>query len=121
MTDVFLCEESEMQDGDVRIVTSGRTDIGVYRYEGSYFAYRNQCVHQGGPVCEGVTRFKILDILGEDHTFQGQTYDETDPHIVCPWHAYEYHLKTGVCATDATLRLRKFDVLVRDGAIYVVT
>jgi nitrite reductase/ring-hydroxylating ferredoxin subunit len=120
MQELFLCKEADMRDGDVRIVTFGRTDIGVYRFEGAFYAYRNQCVHQGGPACEGVTRFKVVDILGPDRSFQGQTYDETDPHIVCPWHAYEYHLKTGVCATDPSLHLRKYEVRAREGDLYVV-
>jgi nitrite reductase/ring-hydroxylating ferredoxin subunit len=120
MQEYFLCRETEMKDGDVRIVTVGRADIGVYRYEGGFYAYRNQCVHQGGPACEGITRFKVVDVYGEDRTFQGQVYDETDPHIVCPWHSYEYHLKSGVCATDPDLRLRRYEVFTREGEVYVL-
>jgi len=41
-------------------------------------------------------------------------------HFVCPWHGYEYDLKTGECAADRNLKLRKFEVLKRWEDIYVV-
>lgn len=25
---------------------------------------------------------------------QGQPWDESDPHVVCPWHGFEYSIKT---------------------------
>ena len=29
-------------------------------------------------------------------------------HFVCPWHGYEYDLKTGECAADRRLRLKSY-------------
>ena len=57
------------------------------------YAYRNHCLHQGGPACEGIVRGKVVDIYGPDKTFLGQTYDDDEPHIVCPWHGWEYKLQ----------------------------
>ena len=48
MAQVFVCNELEMKDGDVRIVRQERIEVGVYRYAGSFYAYRNHCLHQGG-------------------------------------------------------------------------
>jgi nitrite reductase/ring-hydroxylating ferredoxin subunit len=62
---------------------------------------------------------KVLDIIGADRTYQGQTFSD-EMHFVCPWHAYEYELKTGVCVGDRKLKLKKFDVVERGGDIYVV-
>ena len=59
-------------------------------------------------------------LLGPDKTFLGQTYDEDEPHIVCPWHGWEYKLKTGECAPYPNLRLRSYSVVQREGGIYVV-
>ena len=102
---VFVCKEIEMKDGDVRIVRQDRIEVGVYRHDGAYYAYRNHCLHQGGPACEGIIRGKVVDIYAPDKTFVGQTYDDDEPHIVCPWHGWEYKLKTGECAPDPKLRL----------------
>lgn len=117
---VFVCKDIEMKDGDVRIIYQDKFEVGVYRHDGSYYAYRNYCLHQGGPACEGIVRGKVLDILGPDQTFLGQTYDYDEPHIVCPWHGWEYKLKTGECAPDPSLRLKRYEVVEREGGIYVV-
>ena len=50
-----------MRDGDVRIVRQDRLEIGVYRHAGAYYAYRNHCLHQGGPACEGVVKGKVVE------------------------------------------------------------
>ena len=68
----------------------------------------------------GIIRGKVVDLLGPDKTFLGQTYDDDDPHIVCPWHGWEYRLLTGECAPDPSLRLKSYEVVERDGGIYVV-
>ena len=38
---------------------------------------------------------------------------------MCPWHGWEYKLKTGECAPDPSLRLRRYEVVQREGGIYV--
>ena len=62
---------------------------------------------------------RILDVIDKDGLYQGQTFgDET--HFVCPWHGYEYDLKTGECIGDRKQKLRKYDVVKRGEDIYVV-
>ena len=104
---VFVCKDIEMKDGDVRIIRQDKVEVGVYRHSGAYYAYRNHCLHQGGPACEGIIRGKVVDIYAPDKTFVAQKYDDDEPHIICPWHGWEYKLKTGECAPDPTLRLKK--------------
>src|SRR5213082_1012857 len=111
MAEIFVCREIEMNDGDVRIVRQNRAEIGVYRHAGAYYAYRNHCLHQGGPACEGVVKGKVVDILGPDQSFLRQTYAHNVPHIVCRCHRWEYILLTGGCAPDPRLRLKKDGVL----------
>jgi len=36
---VFVCNDLEMKDGDVRIVRQDRVEIGVYRHDGAFYAY----------------------------------------------------------------------------------
>jgi nitrite reductase/ring-hydroxylating ferredoxin subunit len=119
MAEWFVAKASELPDGDRRIVSAGKQEIGVFHKDGAYFAYSNYCVHSGGPACEGLMINKVLDIIGADRTYQGQTFSE-EMHFVCPWHGYEYELKTGVCVGDRKLKLKKFDVVERGGDIYVV-
>ena len=53
MAEWFVAKSSDLKDGDRRIVTAGPREIGVFHKDGAYYAYRNICLHQGGPACEG--------------------------------------------------------------------
>jgi len=120
MPEVFVAKVADLPDGERRIVTHDGQEIGVFNWQGAFYAYQNLCVHQGGPACEGIIRGKVVDIYAEDKSFVAQTYDDNDPHIICPWHGYEYDLKTGECAADRRLRLKSFDVVRRGEDIYVL-
>jgi nitrite reductase/ring-hydroxylating ferredoxin subunit len=119
MPECFVAKATEMQDGDRRIVVAGAAEIGVFYKDGAYFAYSNFCVHSGGPACEGLMINRVVDVIAADRTYQGQTFSD-DVHFVCPWHGYEYELKTGECVGDRKLRLKKFDVVQRGDDIFVV-
>ena len=119
MPDLLVCKENEIAEGGVRIVRSGDVEIGVIRQAGTYYAYRNLCPHQGGPACEGVRMPQVVDVIGKDGMFLGQKFDEADPHIVCPWHGYEFHLADGTHVCSQKLRLQKFNVVTRNDEIYV--
>jgi nitrite reductase/ring-hydroxylating ferredoxin subunit len=119
MPDVFVSKASEMEDGDRRIVTVDHREIGVFRKDGAYYAYSNYCVHAGGPVCEGLIINRVVDIIARDKTYEGQTFSD-EVHFVCPWHGYEYDLKTGECVGDRRLKLKKFDVVERGDEIFVI-
>jgi nitrite reductase (NADH) small subunit len=119
MVEIKVCAENELADGAVRIVRVNEIEIAVIKHVGQYFAYHNHCPHQGGPACEGVRMPQVLDLLDADGQMIGQGYDEDDIHIICPWHGYEFHLRDGVNVSDARLKLKKFKVVERDGAVYV--
>ena len=120
MPEKFVAKLSEFEDGERRIVFVGDNEIGVFRHDGEFYAYSNFCLHQGGPACEGIIRSKVVDLFDAERKFLGQTYDDDEPHIVCPWHGWEYKLTTGECAPDPRFRLKRHDVVQRDGGVYVV-
>jgi nitrite reductase/ring-hydroxylating ferredoxin subunit len=120
MPDVFVAKVSQFPDGERRIVSHGGREIGVFHWQGRFYAYENLCLHQGGPACEGIMMHKVEDVIGPDRTWHGQKFSDQEIHFVCPWHGYEYDLKTGECAADRKLRLKSFDVVRRGEDIYVV-
>ena len=118
MAEVFVAKVAEIPDGERKIVQHGAHDIGVFHWGGEFYAYSNLCLHQGGPACEGMLTQNVVDVIDKDGLYQGQTYgDET--HFVCPWHGYEYDIKTGECAADRRLRLKKYNVVRRGDDIFV--
>lgn len=120
MAERLVAKISDFQDGDRRIVMAGKTEIGVFRHEGKFYAYSNYCVHQGGPACEGLVIAKVEERIQPDKTSRGLYFSDTDMHFVCPWHGYEYDLKTGECVADRRLRLKKFELVEKGDELYVV-
>jgi nitrite reductase/ring-hydroxylating ferredoxin subunit len=120
MAEQFVGKVSEFQDGDRRIIFVGDNEIGVFRHEGQFVAYSNFCLHQGGPACEGLTIAKVEERIMPDKTSRGLYFSETEMHFVCPWHGYEYDMKTGECVSDRKLKLRKYKVVEKEDGVYVV-
>jgi nitrite reductase/ring-hydroxylating ferredoxin subunit len=120
MPEVFVAKSAQLKDGDRRIVRTPRGEIGVFHHAGGYYAYANTCAHSGGPACEGVMMPQVVDIIAEDRTYHGQTFSEDDMHFVCPWHGYEYDIKTGVCVGDHRLKLKSYEVVQRGDDIFVI-
>lgn len=118
--EVFIGDRESLRGGARIFVDVDGTEIGVFEYEGEVFAFENVCRHQGGPVCEGTVLGKVEAILDEDNVQLGERFSEDSLHLICPWHGWEYDLRTGACATDPRLALRKYDVHERDGDLYMV-
>jgi nitrite reductase/ring-hydroxylating ferredoxin subunit len=109
---VVVAEITDLPPGTRRIVEVAGRSIGVFNVGGEFLAVRNRCPHQGGPLCEGVT-------VGALTSDQPGEYDYTRPGEVirCPWHAWEFDLRTGASWFDpARQRVRAYDVEVRAGA-----
>ena len=109
MAENFVAKVSDLKDGERRIVFDGDNEIGVFREGGNYYANSNYCLHQGGPA------------IMPDKTSRGLYFSESDLHFVCPWHGYEYDMKTGECVSDRRLKLRKYKVLKKGDELYVVS
>ncbi len=120
MAEQFVGKISEFKDGVGRIVIVKNHEIGVFRNNGQFYAYSNYCLHQGGPACEGMTIAKVEEKIMPDKTSRGLYFSDSEIHFVCPWHGYEYDLKTGECVGDRRLKLRKYEVVQKGDDIYVV-
>ena len=90
--------DPELEVGRLTTVIAGGRAICVARTAAGYGALDNRCPHQGGP-------------LGDGELENG--------FVVCPWHGYEYDLKTGQCWGDSKLKLKKFEVVRRGDDIFV--
>ncbi len=110
---------SEIPEGGGVLVFAGDVELGVFRVKGQLVAYENRCMHQGGPVCTGEIVSRYEQVVNDDGTVAGERFDDTEPHLVCPWHGWEYDLANGRCAADRRFRLRRYPVTTRDGDVYV--
>ena len=56
---------AEFAEHRLRLVKTGRRQIGIVRWDGALYAVNNYCTHQGGPLCLGVLsgRLESDDVL----------------------------------------------------------
>lgn len=96
MKEYAVATVDEIPKGQCKIVKAGGRSIGVFNIDGEFFAIRNTCPHQGAELCKG----KIVGI----HTC-GETIDDVQliregEFIRCPWHGWEFDIKTGKSIID---------------------
>lgn len=97
---------AEIPPGERKIVEIAGRSIGVFNVDGEFFALRNRCPHQGGPLCHGpVGGFVSSSGPGDYHlTRHGEI-------LRCPWHGWEFDIRTGQSWFDpARVRVRAYDV-----------
>ncbi|WP_027940544.1 Rieske (2Fe-2S) protein [Amycolatopsis taiwanensis] len=118
---VVVARSGDVAEGG-RYVVAVRDDlhIGIFRFRGALYAYENTCPHQGGPACQGRLVDGVRERLDEHCNSLGRTFDKDDPHIVCPWHGFEFRLTTGEHPGAPRYRLRAFEVSEKEGEISVV-
>lgn len=101
-------------EGQVKVVKAGRREIGVTRWHGRLYAVNNVCAHQRGPVCRGwLSPRMTAGSPGE------MAVEEEAPVIACPWHGWEFDLRTGRAVCDQNFSLRTYPVRVENGRVLV--
>ena len=54
----------EIPIGGRKLVTIAGRSIGVFNIDGEFYALRNTCPHQGGPLCQGrLTGFLMAALI----------------------------------------------------------
>jgi nitrite reductase/ring-hydroxylating ferredoxin subunit len=107
-----IARVDEIPPGGRKIVEVAGRSIGVFNLNGEFFALRNRCPHQGGPLCEGLL-WGLLEATGPGEF----TFSRQGEIITCGWHGWEFDLRTGQSWCDPQrLRVRRYDVHVEAGA-----
>ena len=106
---------ADLRDGVPMIVVAQGRDLVLVRFGREVFALRDVCPHQSKSFLGGVGRARIVgtvevgDVVARDD----------DPVLVCPFHGWEYQLRTGHCTTDPKLRVRRYPVEVKAGRVLI--
>lgn len=110
-----VAEVGEIPPGGRKIVEVAGRSIGVFNVGGEFFALRNRCPHQGGPLCQG----KLWGVI--DATVPGDVRFSREGEILtCAWHGWEFDIRTGQSWCDpAKLRVRSYEVRVEAGTALV--
>jgi nitrite reductase/ring-hydroxylating ferredoxin subunit len=104
----------DFRDGQVTIVVVNGREIGVVRWFENVFALANLCAHQRGPLCRGTLSPRL-----ESREPGSMELAEGAPVIACPWHGWEFDVRTGRAVWDEGYAVRTYPVQVEDGRILV--
>jgi nitrite reductase/ring-hydroxylating ferredoxin subunit len=88
----------ELPPGSLRKVQVGDEEIALAHCDGGVYAVQNACIHLKGPLGEGELDGCVL---------------------TCPWHGWQYDVRTGQNEFDLAIQLRTYDVQVEDGEVRI--
>jgi nitrite reductase/ring-hydroxylating ferredoxin subunit len=107
----------ELPRRSIRILEAEGVEFGIVRWDDAVFALRNECPHEGGPVCRGRLSPRVTARDGQPGTL---ALDETTPVLACAWHGWEFDVRTGRAVWGKpSFRVRTYPVVVEDGRIRV--
>ena len=89
----------DVPPGSVIQVRSGETEIAVANCDGDIYAVQGHCIHLQGPLGEGRLEANCL--------------------LTCPWHGWQYDVRTGKNDFDLAIQLETYDVQIENGEIRV--
>lgn len=119
MAEHTVADADEIAEGERIVVQIEGKPIGIFNIDNEYYAYLSWCAHQSGPCAEGnITGTEIADFDSENLQTE-LSYEKEGEILNCPWHGWEYDLKSGECLSRDNISLAQFPVSVEDGKIVV--
>ena len=100
-----------------KIVEVAGRSIGIFNVDGKFFALRNSCPHEGGPLCRGILCGEVTsDTPGE------YRYGRAGQILRCPWHGWEFDIRTGQSWFDPRkVRVRSYEVTIESAPTIVTS
>lgn len=111
----YVLNVEDLTEGGHAVVQVEGRDIGIYRVNGEYHAILSYCPHQGAPMCAGLVSGTMLPSDVYDYE-----YGRVGEIIRCPWHGWEFDLRTGKSLFSDKIRVKKYQVDIQDGRIGIV-
>ena len=99
---IKVCSVNELPLNSQKIVECGSHKVALFHYNNEITAIANACLHKAGPLGLGLVEMK---------------YDGY--YITCPWHGWEYNIKTGSAPPGFKDQQAVYDVKVEEGNILI--
>ena len=101
-----ICKAADIPPGSRKAVTVAGREIAIFNVEGEYFGLVNRCPHRGAKLSEGMLVGRV-----ESTGFGEYCLAARGATIRCPWHGWEYDLRTGRSFCDPqTVRARGYEI-----------
>ena len=95
---VRVCRAEDLKPGMALRVETDVEPVAVFNVDGEFYATQGHCLHLKGPLGEGSV---------DDHV------------LTCPWHGWQYDVRTGENEFDRAIQLRTYEVRVEDGEVKI--
>ena len=95
---VPVARVEEVPPGSSKVVVVAGHIVALFNVDGEFHALSNTCLHRGGPVGEGYLDGEV---------------------ITCPWHGWQYDVRSGRNLLNPLARLKQYPVKVEDGHVLV--
>ena len=90
---------SELKPGTGKLCEVAGKSIALLRTADGFRAIDNECGHRGGPLAEGFLEGDV---------------------VTCPWHGWQYDMKTGQCLNMEGCRLGTYPVSVEGDVVTIL-
>jgi NAD(P)H-dependent nitrite reductase small subunit len=88
----------EIPPGSGKRFEIGDQEIAVFHFNGAFYAINDLCPHRGAPLSEGFIE---------------------GGKVFCPWHCFDFNLRTGECTTVPSLCVQAYEVKIEDDYLFV--
>ena len=96
---VKVAQADEIPSGRLKLVDVHGERVAIANVDGSFFAFTDECTHDGGPLSDG-------DLEGDV--------------VTCPWHFSRFNVRTGeIVDSPAEEPVQVYAVRVEGDEIYV--
>lgn len=93
-----VARAGDVPPGEARVVKAGELELALFNVDGAFHATQAQCLHLKGPLGHGKLEGCVIS---------------------CPWHGWQYDVRTGENEFDRALQLEKFEVVVEGGEVKI--
>jgi len=110
-----VAQVGDLAPGEMRLVEVRGHSIGLFNVDGDYVAVLNVCPHELAPVCRGRLSGTTLPSMPGEFIWgrEGEI-------LACPWHGWEFDLRTGRALADPRVRVRRYEVVIDGDTIAIV-
>lgn len=96
---IRVASADEIPEDAGKLVEVDGQEIALFKSNGEICAIHNLCPHAGGPLSEGGLK---------------------DGHVICPWHGWEFNLKSGACAFNPAIKVPVFKTKIAGTDIFIL-
>ena len=93
-----VARAEDVPPGSARVVQADERELALFNCDGAFYATQSECLHMKGPLGHGRLEGCVLS---------------------CPWHGWQYDVRTGENEFDHALALETFEVVVEDGDVKI--